>query len=160
MILFQFQISNTESEDELDIIPNFCNWLCEQIYIGLNNKRNIKRLQIRKEYLLNVSWINWTHKKVLNVDDIMELIHNSLIYEQYRKGIWHIKINNDILIPNTSTSIDRLVRFLEYGDMNVKATGMFTEVRRHYNQDRLNSLWKLYTAQNLGYISDATIISN
>ena len=38
MILFQFQFSQVENEKEYSIIPDFCKWLCEQIFIRINTK--------------------------------------------------------------------------------------------------------------------------
>ena len=47
MILFQFQFSQVEDEKEYDLIPDFCKWLCDQIYTRIDTKINRRKIQLR-----------------------------------------------------------------------------------------------------------------
>ena len=154
------QFVGSEDEEELDLIPEYCEWLCEQIYARINTDINRRKIQVRFNYLYKVSWLHWVNKRTLNVNSIMNTVRNSLIYEQHRKGIWRIKLNTNVLIPNTYTPMDRLFRFLEYGDNNIKAIGMIAKVRKHFNSQNLMSLWKLFSMENLDYMSEIRIITN
>ena len=39
MLIRQFQFTNI-TEEELEIIPDFCEWLCQQMYSYIDNKIN------------------------------------------------------------------------------------------------------------------------
>ena len=38
----------------------------------------------------------------------------------------------------------RLIRFLEYGDLNYKGMNLFKRLEHKYNWNKLNSLWTMY----------------
>lgn len=160
MMICQFQFPGTQTEQELEIIPDFCYWICDHIYTRLNTKINRRKIQLRINYLYTVPWMKWSSQKYIDEDIILNTIHKALYCEQYRYNIWRIRINKDILVPNTNTSIDTLVRFLEYGDRNVKAMGMFTKLRIHFIHKKLNILYKIYCNNRLGYYTNTNIITD
>lgn len=67
--------------------------------------------------------------------------------------------DNHIILKNTNTVIDRIIRFLEFGDNNYLGTGMFNNLKNYYNTSNLNSYYKLYCMDKLGYITNTKIIS-
>lgn len=160
MLIIQFQFMNTTDEEQ-ELIPNFCNWLCSVLYSKIDTKINRKKIYLRLDYLLNkVDWIVWgKDKDDITVSEIMTAIYESIIYQQHRNNNWTICINTNVLIPHSLTSIDRLIRFLNYGDNIQRATGIFTDLEREYNHNKLNTLWNLYTLKNTGSMSNAKIIS-
>lgn len=159
MLLLQFQFTNITT-DELNIIPEFCNWLCDQIYTKINTSINRRKIQLRLKYLYNCSWIHWSDKKFnTGVLDIMEAIYDSLTYTPYKNNLWKIHTDINIRIPNSYTAVDRLIRFLNYGDTYYKATGIFTKLQKEFNHQKLNSLWKIYVMNRLGIMSSVKIIS-
>jgi hypothetical protein len=89
----------------------------------------------------------------------METIRYALTYKQHRENKWCLAINDSMLIPHSNTSIDRLVRFINYGDNNQRATGMFTKLEHEINHKELNHLWQLFTIKSLGCMSQAKIIA-
>lgn len=161
MLIIQFQFSEVDNEDEYNLIPDFCEWICEQMYQKLDTKINRRKIQLRIKYLYNVSWIHWIKKpKFIDTQTIMETIHKSFKYEQYRKGIWTIRTDINVTIPGTNTSADRLIRFIDYGDNVMHATGMFNKLKGDFGFQNLNNLWRLYCLDNLGYLSETKITSN
>lgn len=158
MNILQFQVTNT-TEKELDIVDDFCYWLCDQIFEYINTKINRKKIQLRLNYLYQVPWIEWSNKKYIDTQSIMSAIYNSLMCEEHKNNTFVIKIDMNVTIPNTYTSIDRLIRFINYGDNKCKPTGIFTNLQHDFKHNRLNTLWKIYTTNRLGYISEAKIIA-
>ena len=158
MILFQFQFSQVEDEKEYDLIPDFCRWLCDQIYTRIDTKINRRKIQLRIKSLYTVPWIKWIKHTYIDTETIMNTIYKSLTYKQYRGNVWRIITNPNILIPGTKTSFDRLVRFINFGDSNTMATGIFTLIQRHYTYWELQNLWRIYCLSHLGYTTDTRII--
>lgn len=160
MLILQFQFTNTTDEEQ-DIIPDFCMWLCAILFSQINTKINRKKIGLRLDYILEkATWVNWNSDKYnLTVSEIMERIYDSLTYEQQRYNKWKIIINQNILIPYSNTSIDRLVRFINYGDNFQRATGMFTNLEKEYNHSKLHTLWNMYVLKELGTTSQAKIIT-
>ncbi len=160
MMIIQFQFTNT-TDDEQELIPYFCDWLSSVLYSNIDTKINRKKISLRLDYIINkAQWINWNSDKYnITVSEIMSAIRDSITYEQYRNNTWKMIINPNILIPRSNTSIDRLVRFLNFGDNVQRATGIFTNLEREYNHSKLNILWNMYVLKHLGGMSNAKIIS-
>lgn len=160
MNIIQFQFTNT-TDDEQDLIPSFCDWLGSILYSNIDTKINRRKIDLRLNYIIDeAQWINWTNDKYnLTVSEIMYAIQDSITYKQYKDNIWKIIINPNILIPHSYTSIDRLVRFLNYGDNIQRATGIFTNLEREYNFNKLNTLWNMFILRNLGGMSNTKIIT-
>lgn len=161
MNILQFQILNT-TEQEAKLIPSFCNWLCDQMYEYINNKINRRKISLRIPMLYKANWIQWKNKQsVIGVSDIMEAIHKSFNCESYKQNIWKINTDTSLLIPNTNTFMDRLIRFIEFGDNKTFGTGMFTGLKKYFTSARLNTMWRVYkTLNNLEYESNVQIISD
>lgn len=160
MMLLQFQFTQFGSEKEYEIIPDFCEWLGNQMFEYINTKINRKKIELRINYLYKVPWIKWaTKSSYIDVEMIMKAIYQSITFEEYRNNLWKINIDENVLIPNTYTSISRLVRFINYGDNKTRATGMFTNLVHKFNHITLNNLWRIYATNRLGYFSQIKIIT-
>lgn len=160
MLIRQFQFTGI-AEEELEIIPDFCEWLCQQMYSYIDNKINRRKIQLRLNYIYQVSWIEWKKNKYIGVSEIMEAINKSFSYEEYRNNTWKIQTNSKVLIPESNTLMDRLIRFIEFGDQHQRGTGMFTGLKKHYDASKLNTLWRMYKSYRLGtYLSDVKIITD
>ena len=159
-MLLQFQFTQFGSEEEYEIIPDFCEWLGNQMFEYINTKINRKKIELRINYLYKVPWIKWaTKSSYIDVEMIMKAIYQSITFEEYRNNLWKINIDENVLIPNTYTSISRLVRFINYGDNKTRATGMFTNLVHKFNHMTLNNLWRIYATNRLGYFSQIKIIT-
>ena len=161
MTILQMQFLNL-SDNEVKQVSDFCNWLCNVIFAKINSKINKLKIDSRLDYILyKVTWINWkSNKEKITVNQIMETIFESLTYKEYRNNIWKLEINSDILIPYSNSSIERLVRFLDYGNNDVKGMGLFSVLQNEFNHKKLNSLWQIYCMKYLHKMSNAKIISN
>lgn len=160
MMLLQFQFTNT-TEEEREIIPDFCKWLCLVLFSSINTKINRKKISLRINYILEkVDWVSWDKNKYsLSTIEIMDAIADSFTYEQYKDNLWKILINANNLIPHSFTSIDRLIRFINYGDNKQRGTGMFTKLEQEFNHNKLNTMWAMYCMKHLGKMTDVKIIS-
>lgn len=161
MMILQFQFTNL-TEKERELIPNFCEFFKNMILVKLNTKINRKKISLRLKYMEEeASWIDWESNKKYNtsVTDIIDTISQSIIAVPYKNNVWKIEINSNVLIPNSYTSIDRLVRFLNYGDTKYKATGMFTNIEHEYRHQKLNALWNWFILKELGYNTSSLIIT-
>lgn len=143
MLIKQIQFTNC-TEEELELIPDFMEWLIDNIYSYMNNKINRRKIQLRLKYLSTVPWIHWTGENYTDVQTIMENIYESFTYEEQQYGKWVLTTNSNIVLPHTSTSIDRIIRFLEYGDIKFNATGMFNKIKNEYKFHKVNNLWRMF----------------
>ena len=158
MMLLQFQITNTTLEEK-ELMFEFGEWLCEQIYTDINTYINRRKIQLKIPYLYQVKWIEWNKVKFLDTESIMEAIYKSLIPKPQRNYVWKIIIDKNVVIPNTYSSIDKLIRFLNFGDNTYKGSGMFTNIIHKYTNIKLNNLWRLFITRKLGFMSQGEIIS-
>lgn len=160
MLLLQFQFEDIDTSKEFELMDDFCKWLCDQIYNTINTSINRRKLSLRMNHLYEISWINWdkNHKYDTGVSNIMHSIYKSITYTRHKNNLWIISIDANILIPNTYTSIDRLIRFLNYGDNQYKATGIFTKLAQTFNFKKLNGLWRLFVLNRLGYVTSTKIV--
>ena len=76
MLIRQFQFTNI-TEEELEIISDFCEWLCQQMYSYIDNKINRRKIQLRLNYIHQVPWIEWKKNKYIGVSEIMDAINKS-----------------------------------------------------------------------------------
>lgn len=161
MVILQFQFTNI-TDEEAKLIPEFCNFLKIKIISELNTKVNRKKVQLRLKYIQEkATWISWQKGKKyeLSIKDIFDTISQSMIYKAYKNNIYKIEIDSNMLIPYTYTSIDRLVRFLNFGDNECYATGIFTNIEHKYNHNQLYVLWAYYVLSNLHTNTNAKIIT-
>ena len=161
MMILQFQFTNLE-ENEKEIIPDFCEFLKSLMLAKLNTKINRKKISLRLKYLEEeVSWINWNGSKKYDTttSDLIDTIIKSIRAVPYKNNLWKIEVDGNILIPNSYTSIDRLVRFLNYGDIKCRATGMFTNLEHEYRHQKLSAMWNYYVMKELGYSPSSRIIT-
>ena len=114
LIKYGIEYGNTEESKEL---LNFGYYICDLIYSELNTKLIRKKIQLRIPYLYTVNWIQWK-RKYIDVDDIMKTIYESLEVKPERYN-YVIYINEETTIPNSITKADKLIRFLDAGDMKV-----------------------------------------
>ena len=159
MLIRQFQFINI-SDEEIELIPDFCEFLCQTMFEKIDTKINRRKIQLRISYLYKVPWIEWKRNEVIGVKEIMKSIFDSFSYDEYKNNIWKIYTNSNVYIPNTYTLMDRLIRFLDFGDMNYHATGMFSTLKKEYNAKKLNTLWQIFIMNRLGNMSDVEIITD
>lgn len=158
MVILQYQIIDI-SEKESEILPEFNEWLCVQLSEYTNTKINRRKIQLRLNYIYKVPWIQWLGTKYLDESEIMNSISNTIIYTEHKDMVFKIETDINIKIPNTNTCMDRLIRFLEYGDRNTRPISMFLKAKQYFNYSKLLSLWNLFVLNRLGNMSSAKIIS-
>lgn len=156
MNIIQYQI--THAGKDIELLDEFNEWLCEQMYMYLNTYINRKKIQLRINYLYKAKWIKW-RTKYIDTEMIMQAIRESITYEKYKNNVVRINTDMNVLIPNTNTSIDRLIRFLNFGDEKINATGMVTALTNKFSYKYLNNLWGYFIHTYTGEFSTARLIS-
>jgi len=161
MLIKQIQFTNC-TEEELGLIPDFLEWLIDNMYMKLNTKINRRKITLRLKYLMEVPWISWNKKTdITDTQTIMECIYDSFSYEEQNYGLWVLTTNSNVILPNTTTSFDRIIRFLEYGDIKFNATGMFNKLNNEYNYHKINNLWKTFILTKYGIgITDSKLLTD
>lgn len=157
MVILQYQFVNM-NDKEVELIPQFNDWMCSYIKKYISTTTNYRKIQIRIPYLYKVSWMKWTRKST-DVGTLINTILSSIYWEMHDKNYVVIKTNN-ILIPNTKTSVSRLIRFLNYGDINNKGIGLITNVVNKINKSQIMSLWQVFVVRHAGYIPKSKIITD
>lgn len=125
LIKYGIEYGNTEESKQL---IDFGYYICNLIYSELNTKLIRKKIQLRIPYLYTVNWIQWK-RKYIDVDDIMKTIYESLEVKPERYN-YVIYINEETIIPNSITKADKLIRFLDAGDMKVHRYEYIIEYRK------------------------------
>lgn len=161
MMILQFQFTNIDEEDA-EVIPDFCNFVIDCILETINTKMNLKKIQLRMKYLYDeASWINWYGSKRYDTSalDLLQTVGSSLRAVPYKDNLWKIEVDPNVLIPNSSTSIDRFIRYLNYGDLKSRPTGIFTRIENYFDHSKLKQLWNLYNLNHYGGVSNVEIIA-
>jgi len=161
MVILQYQFTNIDEQD-VSVMDSFGEFVIQRILETINTKINRKKISIRLKYMIEEAhWINWYGSKKYNtsVQDLIQAIADSFRVVRYKDNLFKIEIDSNVMIPNSSTSIDRFVRFLNYGDINNKATGIFTKIENVFNHNKLMALWQFYNFSQLCGLSSAKIIA-
>jgi len=156
MNILQFKFEKL-TDEEYEIIPTFCRMIRDMIFTDIDKYNNRLKIKKRIPYLYQVSWIKWK-KQYITERDILDTIYNSLSFTEYRDNVYKIDIDTSVKIPNTRTSIDRLIRFLDYGDLKYKGIGILSTIEHKYNYKLLNDFWKMCVIENIGYTPNSKII--
>ena len=157
MFLLQFQITNIDPKEN-EIAEDFCEWLCDQIFTFINNKRIIRKLKLRWDYCINNKIINTS--KETTISDVMEDIYNAMGYNGLNYNIWQIYIDKNYRLKNSLNTVDKFLRFVSYGDQNIKGISLFTRFEDIFSYNRLSRLWQIYSVNRLGHMSNIKMITN
>lgn len=160
MLILQYQFTEFTTE-EYEEIPIFNTWLCDAIFSKINTKVNRRKIELRLNYLLDtVDWIDWKKSKYdITVSELMNAIRQSIIWQKKRKNIYNIIIDTNILIPHSYTSIEKFIKFLEYGDIKHKATGIISTLENDFNHTELLSMWQMLLYKDGLGITNSKIIA-
>ena len=162
MMILQFQFIDLQ-DNERTLIPDFCESIKQIILAKLSTKTNMKKISLRLKYIEegNVKWVSWQpHRKYdTTVMELIESIVDSIKIVPYKNNVWKLETDNVTVIPNSYTLIDKFIRFLNYGDNECKATGIFTDIEHEYRYQKLNALWNYCTLKEFGYNPSSKIIT-
>lgn len=149
MKIFEYQYTD-QSELEEENIDLFNKWLCDLIYTNINTAINKRKIEIRLKYLMTAKWISWNKNAIITASDIMKTIHSAIKFTKHDKNVIIIEIDGSTTIPQSNTMLDRLIRFLEYGDINTRPTNMFGKATQEFTAQRLFYLWNVFINRQLG----------
>lgn len=160
MIVIQFQVTDA-NEEELNLVPKFCKWLQKNIINNYIYAYNEKRIKSRLDLVQNATWVKWkgNRRQKLEYKNIIELIVKSFVIKTYKDEVYKIETSDNVLIPGTVTSLDRLIRYLNSGDSTTPATDIITGLQHKLNYTQLNGYWRMYILQYLGDITDSHLIT-
>lgn len=152
---------NTSDDKELKLVGKFNEQLIQYITDMIDTKQLTRLLLLRRNYIVDeATWIEWrTSKPNINVKQIASLILEAFKIEKDNKGRFNITFDNNIIIPNTNTSLARLIRFLNVGDNKIRGTGFLSNILIKINNFKINELWQSFIFQELGYITVNKIVT-
>lgn len=146
MILLEYRLAKVSSS-QLEYIQGFNQYLINNIYDNIiNTKFTRTKIMIRlKNIDKKVNWIRWTNNiKSIDIDDLMDLIKNNIEVKAYKNNIYKIIIDKYVLIPNTLTPLERLLRYIEFGDTKTKGIRLLNYIKQQYTFNTINSLFSMY----------------
>lgn len=146
MILLEYRLAKVSS-NQLEYIQGFNQYLINNIYDNIiNTKFTRTKIMIRlKNIDKKVNWIRWTNNiKSIDIDDLMDLIKNNIEVKAYKNNIYKIIIDKYVLIPNTLTPLERLLRYIEFGDTKTKGIRLLNYIKQQYTFNTINSLFSMY----------------
>lgn len=152
---------NTSDDKELKLVGKFNEQLIQYITDMIDTKQLTRLLLLRRNYIVDeATWIEWrTSKPNINVKQIASLILEAFKIEKDNKGRFNITFDNNIIIPNTNTSLARLIRFLNVGDNKIRGAGFLSNILIKINNFKINELWQSFIFQELGYITVNKIVT-
>lgn len=160
MLILQYKFEKC-TEKELELIPVYNDWLCDTIFSKIDTKVNRRKIDLRLNYVLEkVNWIDWKKDKYnLTTSEIIEAIYRSIIWQRKKNNIYNIIIDTNICIPHSYTSIEKYIRFLNYGDTKQKGTGIFELLINDFSSKSLNSMWQILLYRYHVGVTNSNIIT-
>jgi len=138
-----------EDEEEINLMTDFLKQIVFDIKIEIFNNVVPDKMQSKEQDILNVPWINWIKKpENLNVNMLVNLIINSIKFVERKDHSYIIAINPSIRIPNSSTPISMLARFLDKGNDITPGTFFITKIFNEY-RDNMAKYWDDYISYEL-----------
>lgn len=139
-MIVQFRIIN--SNLPLDIYTEFSKYLYDKVLSIIEESANIYRLELREKYLLNSSIIKWRSSTKHSIN-LLSIIKDSIILIK-DKNEYVITVDDKTVLPKSQTLVSTIVRFVEYGNHQVKAYPIihttFTKLNKSYNKEFQNFL--------------------
>jgi len=153
-----FKITSKDKE-ELSIVNDFCNMLVSEIKSDILNNVNYYKLSLYEDSLIKSSWIIWkrTPRKI-DMKKLVNLIVDSIVCTNLRKGRHMISVDNSVILPNSYTSIERVARFLDRGNELYNGTFFISKIFMKY-QKRINDYWKSYVSLRLRKITVSEVVT-
>lgn len=141
-------------KDEIDLIPEFTEFLLKDIKKSLFNNCNYKKLKRYESYLLKSGFIQWKKSppKQLNIIKLCEFIINSFECTHTKDNKYSIHINKSIRMPNTYTKIDNVARLIDKGNDKINGS-LFISVVIHKYMRNINKLFQNFISEKLKRLS-------
>lgn len=150
-------IFESNNNTELHLFKQFIPYIVSNIQYDIYKKLDRDTCQLYEQDILNASWIVWTNKpKTIKVFQYILWILKNLQCLERRNNNYVIRFR-PIMIPNTMTPIDALIRFLDKGNENCPPMYIFTQIFNEYRLN-LNTYWKQYVYANTGVFPKSNII--
>lgn len=118
----------------LDAIPkkeqeDFCQYIIEELRKLVLNKYDKDRAKLIEEYInkSNIIKQRINKKEYFSVYDLYRLALQALEVKLIKNNIYQIKINNQIVIPNSYTNLYSIISLLEFGTLSVRKYGLLSE---------------------------------
>lgn len=145
---FKFEISKMD-KDEIEIIPNFCEYLLSEIKSDIISNISYIQMNKRKKYLINSNFVNWIERpKNIDMHKFCIFIVNSFVCKNLNNNVYSISINKKVKFPKSKTSVDRIARLLDKGNEEIQPTQFISKILRIYMKN-INKYWKSYASNRL-----------
>lgn len=138
-----------KDKEEADLMIPFCEFLVENLKKDIKRFTNIEKLQSYEKTLLSATWIRWIKKPAyLNMEWVLTEIIRSIRYYERRERVFVITIDQSKKLESSRTKLEKIVRFLDKGNISTAPSGMFSKIFNRY-QNNINRYWKAFIRHKL-----------
>lgn len=153
-MVIQFTLS--PKADEQQLVTEFCDMIVGSIRQDIYRNIIPIKLELLKEHIINASWMKWIRKPTdINMMQLIKFALSHLNYSRRGTNEFIIKFDN-VLIPNSNTSLDSVIRFIDMGNEVSVCTTFITKIFNEY-RDNLNDYWQSYVYLKLKKHTTSTI---
>lgn len=140
---FSFQELRT---NDYKMYIGFCKYIVSNIRRDIRNYAIAERLKSKESYLLNSGIISWTEKpEHIDFIKLLRVIARNIIGEIRIDKSCSIHIKDDVLLPRSATSLSKVVRFLDKGNLEEVGTYFLSRIFLKYKRN-IQSYWEDYVS--------------
>lgn len=147
---FEFKL-DPDNQYEFKLIPEFCRVLVNSISDDIKSLANKEKLHVRESAILNSNWIVWKKKPdSINMIKMYHYIADSIECRPLDNDMYVVKFK-DANLPNSSTQIDLVARYLDYGGIAILPMPIISRIFNKYRM-RSSEYWKSFVSHKLKVI--------
>lgn len=149
-MVFKFELKNM-SNDEIRIIPDFCEYLLKNIKKDISRNANYIKIDKYEKYLINSKMIRWTNDekpKSIDMNKLCNYIIRNFECVSLKGNSYSIQLKRNVRIPESRTSIDKIARLLDKGNGLIVPTLFISKVINYYTRN-INKFWRSFVSLKL-----------
>lgn len=128
------------------ISKSFCNYVVRWVRRDLSKHTNMSALQLRLDTLLDINFVEWEQKPDhIAAKLILKEILQNIEWVRFRNR-YIVRINPSAYFPNSKTKLELVVRYINYGSLNVRGCFFISNIFLRY-QESIYRYWALYRAK-------------
>lgn len=101
------------------------------------------KVKMRASLMLASTWIDWEQRPAkVDIEMLEKCVRNSVQYRRHNNS-FYIGFDANLLLPGTRTPIYRIIRFINYGNEDIKGCYLFSKLFLKY-QKNIYKYWRAY----------------
>ena len=115
----------------------FCNYILRWLQNDVRREMRIDKVQVRADLLRYASFMKWYRDPgKVTAYEVINSICNSISYRRV-KNDYIFDIDPSINFPNSSTPVEVVARFIDFGNESIRGCYFITNVFRRYQENML-----------------------